>query len=330
LAGLILSVLSWGFLFLSSPARAAGEVVEVVFYYEAGCEACEKVLHEVLPPLQAKYQDQLVVNLFELTTLEDIDTLYRVGSAYGLAKDQVGVPLLVIGDAVLVGSEQIPRELPGLIAAHLAKGGVKTVVRDYPQLSLAMLQTEEPVWSGMELAWALMALMALALAIAVWQVARAFQGKAVSPPPAWLDRSIPILALVGLGIAGYMTYIEATYTPAFCGPLGDCNAVQTSPYARLFGFLPVGLFGAAGYLAILVAWSWPRLRRDKLAQVMPVAILGMAAFGTLFSVYLTYLEIFVIRAVCIWCLSSALVITLLLLASLPSAARWLALAEDEP
>jgi uncharacterized membrane protein len=122
--------------------------------------------------------------------------------------------------------------------------------------------------------------------------------------------------LIGLAIAVYLTYIEATYTPAFCGPVGDCNAVQNSRYARIFDVIPVGLFGAAGYLAILAAWVYPRLRQDRLSEYSPVAILGMAGFGTLYSIYLTYLEIFVIRAVCIWCISSALIITLILLAGL--------------
>jgi uncharacterized membrane protein len=55
----------------------------------------------------------------------------------------------------------------------------------------------------------------------------------------------------------------------------------------------------------------------------------MAIFGTLFSVYLTYLEIFVIHAVCIWCLSSAVIITLQMLVGLAPAARWLAVMDEE-
>jgi uncharacterized membrane protein len=126
-----------------------------------------------------------------------------------------------------------------------------------------------------------------------------------------------------------MTYVEATYTPAVCGPVGDCNAVQNSPYARLFGVLPVGLLGMLGYVGILAAWGWGRLRRDRMAEYMPVVVLGLTAFGTLFSVYLTYLEIFVIHAVCIWCITSAVIITLSMIASLPPAAAWLSLTEEE-
>jgi uncharacterized membrane protein len=109
--------------------------------------------------------------------------------------------------------------------------------------------------------------------------------------------------------------VETQAVSAVCGPVGDCNAVQSSPYARLFGVLPVGILGLAGYLGILLAWSWRRLRPTGLSRRAPAAIFAMALFGTLFSVYLTYLEPFVIRAVCIWCLTSAVLITLLLLVS---------------
>jgi uncharacterized membrane protein len=177
----------------------------------------------------------------------------------------------------------------------------------------------------MPLAWILMVSMVLVLGLVVWQLVRAFQGAAVPAPPNWINLSIPILAVVGLGISAYMTYIEATYTPAVCGPVGDCNAVQNSSYAYLFGWLPVGLFGAGGYVAILAAWIWGQRQPGGWGHA---AVLGMSAFGTLFSIYLTYLEIFVINAVCIWCLSSALIITLLMAAGLPAAANWLALGEE--
>jgi uncharacterized membrane protein len=188
--------------------------------------------------------------------------------------------------------------------------------------------TAEPVWSGMTLAWILMVFMVAALGFTIWGVYRAFQGYPVWRWPGWVWNSIPILALLGLAVAAYLTYIDTTFIPAICGPVGDCNAVQNSRYARLFDVIPVGLFGATGYIAILASWIYPNLRKDSLSGYSSVAILGMAGFGVLYSIYLTYLEIFVIRAVCIWCLSSALIITLILLAGLPSAAAWLGQEEE--
>jgi len=134
-------------------------------------------------------------------------------------------------------------------------------------------------------------------------------------------------------VAGYLAYIETQMVQAACGPVGDCNAVQASPYARLFGVLPVGVLGMLGYLAMLGAWGSSRLRRDWLGRVAPPAVFGMALFGTLFSFYLTALELFVIKAVCMWCVISAVVMTLLLLLSLDPALRSLIGkpdAEEEP
>ena len=135
--------------------------------------------------------------------------------------------------------------------------------------------------------------------------------------------------MIGLGVSIYLSYVEVTHTRALCGPVGDCNAVQSSPYAKLFGVLPIGIAGAIGYIAILVVWLWRRYRKDALSRIAGLGMFGMALFGTLFSVYLTYLEIFVIHAVCIWCLSSAVIITAIMLLNLPSITQWLAISDDE-
>jgi uncharacterized membrane protein len=183
--------------------------------------------------------------------------------------------------------------------------------------------------NGLALGAVVMIGLLAALIFTGWVLVRAFQNKPILLAPAWFDQAIPFLALAGLGVALYLTVIEATAKPALCGPIGDCNAVQQSPYALLFGILPVGVLGAFGFLAIFVVWLWHKVRKDKLAGLAPLALFGMAGFGTLFSVYLTYLELFVIHAVCIWCLSSAVLITLLMLFSLPAASRWLAASEED-
>jgi uncharacterized membrane protein len=159
----------------------------------------------------------------------------------------------------------------------------------------------------------------MALILAIMMILRAFQGKPLRELKGWLDIAIPILAIIGLGASIYLTYVEVTHTRALCGPVGDCNAVQSSPYAKLFGVLPIGLVGAFGYIAILVTWLWRRFR----------TMYGMALFGTLFSIYLTYLELFVIHAVCIWCLLSAAIITALMLLNLPTTTQWLAISDEE-
>ena len=145
----------------------------------------------------------------------------------------------------------------------------------------------------------------------------------------WMDNAIPWFALIGLAVAVYLTYVETQSVQAFCGPIGDCNAVQSSSYARVWGILPVGVFGVLGYIGILTAWWSGRQNWGWVSRYAPIALFGMALFGTIYSVYLTYLEIYVIKAVCIWCISSAIIITLLLLYSLNSTLKAFASPVDE-
>lgn len=129
---------------------------------------------------------------------------------------------------------------------------------------------------------------------------------------AWL---IPASCVVGFGVAGYLAYVETAQVQAICGPVGDCNTVQQSEYARLFGILPIGVLGLVGYIAIAAAWGIARFSNDRLANLAALALFVMTVFGVLFSIYLTFLEPFVIGATCAWCLTSAILMTILMLLS---------------
>ncbi len=176
----------------------------------------------------------------------------------------------------------------------------------------SVTQAEAPKYNGLILGWVVMAGLLATLVYAIIAIVLAFNSEALVIVPRWMDILTPVLSVIGLGIAIYMTYIETQSVQAICGPVGDCNAVQNSPYATLFGWLPVGLLGAIGYIAILAAWLLGRYTSGLVKTYTPAAIFAMALFGTIFSVYLTYLELLVIRAVCIWCLSSAVIIGLIL------------------
>ncbi|RJP55651.1 MAG: vitamin K epoxide reductase [Anaerolineaceae bacterium] len=136
--------------------------------------------------------------------------------------------------------------------------------------------------------------------------------------------AIPVLCVVGFGVAGYLAYVETAQVQAVCGPVGDCNTVQQSEYARLFGILPIGVLGLVGYAAIIISWLVARFTAGRPANLAPLAILGMTVFGTLFSVYLTFLEPFVIGATCAWCLTSAVLMTVLMMLSIAPAKPALA------
>ncbi len=136
---------------------------------------------------------------------------------------------------------------------------------------------------------------------------------------------VPILALIGMGVAAYLTHVETSGVAAVCGPVGNCNAVQQSEYAKLFGLVPVGALGLAGYAAIIAAWIVARLSNGTLATRAVLVIGTITVAGTLFSIYLTFLEPFVIGATCAWCLTSAVLITVLMVISMKAAkAAWMA------
>jgi len=135
--------------------------------------------------------------------------------------------------------------------------------------------------------------------------------------------AIPLVAAAGIVVAAYLTYVESSGAEAVCGPVGDCNAVQQSEYAKLFGVIPVGLLGLIGYAVVLIAWAVARSGRGRAADWAAVSLLGGTLAGVGLSVYLTFLEPFVIGATCAWCLASAVAVTVLMLLSVgPAAAAW--------
>ena len=135
----------------------------------------------------------------------------------------------------------------------------------------------------------------------------------------WYKWAIPISVVGGLAVAGYLTFIESTDTPVMCGPTGGCDTVQSSKYAILFGVLPIGVLGLAGYLAILAGWLAWQFGSQAIKKIGVLSVWAMCIFGVLFSIYLTFLEPFVIGATCMWCISSAVLMMILLLVSTPPA-----------
>lgn len=130
---------------------------------------------------------------------------------------------------------------------------------------------------------------------------------------------IPLVLLVGLLVAGYLAFIEITSSEAICGVAGDCNAVQQSAYARILG-VPVGVIGVIAYLGLLSLWLVSRVKTHRRINA---ALFLLACFGVVFSVYLTFLEPFVIGTSCAWCLTSAVTFGILLWLTAP--AGWDAL-----
>jgi len=129
--------------------------------------------------------------------------------------------------------------------------------------------------------------------------------QATLPVSGWW--AIPLLAVVGLGIMLYLTSIPETN---ICYPNGACQIIQQSEYGEILD-IPVGLWGAMGYLLILITWSLSLAGSHHLLYIVPWALLALTLLGVLFSLYFTFLEPFVIGATCPWCLTSAILMTIL-------------------
>jgi uncharacterized membrane protein len=130
-------------------------------------------------------------------------------------------------------------------------------------------------------------------------------------------QTIAVLALVGWFIALYLgLHALGLGGELKCGT-GGCETVQTSRWAELLG-VPVAFYGVAGYAAIL-AVALVSLQPAWLGRRGPVLLLAaLATGGVLFSGWLTYLELFVIHAICRWCVTSAVLMTAIWLVSLHS------------
>ena len=110
-----------------------------------------------------------------------------------------------------------------------------------------------------------------------------------------MTRPIAGLALLGLAISAYLTWVHYAGIEPVCTGISDCERVQSSDYAELVG-IPVAVLGLAGYSTILAS-LWTRVEVTALLAYLAVA----------FSAYLTWAEVFKIDAICQWCVASALI-----------------------
>ena len=247
---------------------------------------------------------------------------------FQIPKDRLGVPTLIIDTEVLVGTDEIMMVFPKLIEDFLAQGGMdwpkipgfhKTIFKtpapankvesaellQMPTVELSLTEklARDPIGNGLAI------FVLIGMIFVIFHTLVLFKHP---NSPLKATKIVPILCLLGLAVSSYMVYIEMYHLTAVCGPIGDCNMVQQSEYAKLFGILPIGILGFIAYIAILLAWSIGQYASEKIAQIGRLTLFGLTLLGTLFSIYLTFLEPFVIGATCLWCLTSAIIMTSLL------------------
>ncbi|MYD64915.1 MAG: vitamin K epoxide reductase family protein [Chloroflexi bacterium] len=127
------------------------------------------------------------------------------------------------------------------------------------------------------------------------------------------------LALVGTGVAAYLSWVAVdSEQQPFCSGVGDCQAVQSSEFAEIGG-IPIAVLGLGMYVTLLALVAarrfWSGAAEAGLDRPMASATFGVALSGALYSGYLTYLELFEIEAICAWCVTSAVIVTLIMVLS---------------
>jgi uncharacterized membrane protein len=125
---------------------------------------------------------------------------------------------------------------------------------------------------------------------------------------------VAALALAGIFISLYLTLYKIGIIGELSCSIGSCETVNLSKWSRFLG-LPVAAWGLFFYIdvfAIALIGTFPRFEKEPLISLVLTA---EAAVGVLFSAWLTYLELAVIHAICIWCVTSAVVVALIFLMS---------------
>jgi uncharacterized membrane protein len=134
-------------------------------------------------------------------------------------------------------------------------------------------------------------------------------------------QAIAVLALLGLLLSAYLTMYKLGMVGELkCGAGGSCERVQLGPWGDFLG-IPVAAYGIGGYLAILVVAMVGLQPRWETSRTPALLLVLLAAGGFAFTVYLKYLELFRIGAVCRWCVVSAVLITVILVLALVGVKR---------
>ena len=120
--------------------------------------------------------------------------------------------------------------------------------------------------------------------------------------------SAALLSLAGLFISAYLYLFKIGKIGTLACGTGACETVQLSPWSRFAG-IEVSLIGLVGYVVLMVV-SLMGLQDPYSQRRWPMDLLAaLSALGVLFAIYLTYVELFILHAICRWCVASAVIIT---------------------
>lgn len=121
----------------------------------------------------------------------------------------------------------------------------------------------------------------------------------------WPWTLLAALAVPGLAATGYLTYSHYADQVTVCSGIGNCELVQTSKYSVIAG-VPVALMGLLYFVAVAALAAVRLVASQRAAEWATLAAFSLSLSGTAFVAYLTGVELFVLHAICIWCVSVAL------------------------
>lgn len=132
-----------------------------------------------------------------------------------------------------------------------------------------------------------------------------------------MDKRLPhitiVLAILGLLVSIYMTIYKITANDSMCLGSGDCSTVNASRYSEVYG-IPVALIGVLGYAAIL-GIHWLERRSEFFEENGSMMLFGISLLGFFFTLWLIYVEIALIKALCPFCLASQFIMTVIFILS---------------
>jgi uncharacterized membrane protein len=142
----------------------------------------------------------------------------------------------------------------------------------------------------------------------------------------WLYKISVALVVLGILVSIYMTIYKITGDTRMCGGSGGCNVVNQSRYSEIYG-IPVALVGVGGYLAILAVLLLEK-RNPFLRDNATMILFGVTFMGFLFTLYLVYVEIALLKALCPFCVTSQITMTLIFILSVVRLVRQPQLQEE--
>ncbi len=330
LVSVCLAVLAFGALPLrAAPTGDSSPQVRAVLFFAPDAAPSRDFFAFYLPGLIERWGQRLEFAGIDISEQAGAGVYRAAAKRWDLPPVPDGAPVVLVGDRVLVGLLAIavglgddferlasdPRaaswpSIPGLdallpegiqaVAARVSSEGVVSAAA--PPADAGLHGSHESLANA--LAVAVLIGMVAAIIHALTRLWRR-GAESARAGAAWL---LPIALLAGLGISAYTGYTALAHAPLVCGPIGSCAEVQASEYAKILG-VPLGVIGVAGYLLIMVTWQLARRWSPQGGGWYWVAW-AIALLGVLFSLRLTALEPFVIGATCLWCLGSAVCMTL--------------------